>query len=1349
MGNFSFVARIRKPLSLKPLRGMNIFICLFLLSSGNSLFAQCPQITGLYINSIQNDGVSFQWNSAAPDGTQYLYAVQTADVIPTTPLTTTNTFASVNGLLPATTYFIYVSYQCLNTGDPGWTTFSFTTGFLPCGIFNSTISTPGGVTAFCPGGNIVITSTSLLGNQWYKDSIAIPGAVGTGITYTATLPGKYMVGVTDLSGCLNFSPEIILTNSPVPPTPTIALTGLTTFCSNDSVLLTSSSPTDNQWFKDGNLITDSIAKTFTATTAGSYTVQVKNTAGCTATSLATVLATNAAPTKPTITVTGLTTFCSNDSVLLTSSANTGNQWFNTNVIITDSINKTFTARAAGSYTVQVTNLAGCKAVSDATVLTTTAAPAKPTIAVTGLTTFCSNDSVLLTSSANTGNQWFNTNVIVTDSINKTFTAKAAGSYTVQVTNLAGCKAVSDATVLTTTAAPAKPTIAVTGLAAFCSNDSVLLTSSANTGNQWFNTNVIVTDSINKTFTAEAAGSYTVQVTNLAGCKAVSNATVLTTNPAPPKPTITAGGPLTFCGNDSVKLSSSSGSGNQWIKDGTNIQDSISTSLVVKTQGAYKVKVTVGGCHSISDSVKVTVINLQTPPTVNASGPLTFCSGDSVVFGTTSATGNQWLKDGLIINGATGQTFTARLSGTYIVQLTSGTGCTVNSAPQLVTVNPVPPKQTISAGGPVTFCSNDSVKLTSSAATGNQWIVDGAFIQDSVSKTLIVKTSGAYKVLVTGVGGCQSASDSIKVTVINLLTPPIVSADGPLTFCNGDSVVFSSTSATGNQWLKDEVNIVGATNQTFTAKLSGAYTVQLSSGGGCNVTSAPKVVLVNTVPPKPTISAGGPVTFCSNDSVKLTSSAASGNQWIVDGAFIQDSVSKTLIVKTSGAYKVLVTGVGGCQSASDSIKVTVINLLTPPTVSASGPLTFCNGDSVVFSSTSATGNQWLKDGVNIVGATNQKFTAKISGAYTVQLSSGGGCNVTSAPKVVLVNPVPPKPVISAAGPVTFCSNDSVKLTSSAATGNQWIVDGAFIQDSVSKTLIVKTSGAYKVLVTGVGGCQSASDSIKVTVINLLTPPIVSADGPLTFCNGDSVVFSSTSATGNQWLKDGVNIVGANNQTFTAKLSGAYTVQLSSGGGCNVTSAPKVVLVNPVPPKPTISAAGPVTFCSNDSVKLTSSAATGNQWIVDGAFIQDSVSKTLIVKTSGAYKVLVTGTGGCQSASDSIKVTVINLLTPPIVSASGPLTFCNGDSVVFSSTSATGNQWLKDGVNIVGATNQTYTAKLSGAYTVQLSSGGGCNVTSAPKVVLVNPVPPKPVISAAGPVTFCSNDSVKLTSSAATG
>src|ERR1700704_4898007 len=55
------------------------------------------------------------------------------------------------------------------------------------------------------------------------------------------------------------------------------------------------------------------------------------------------------------------------------------------------------------------------------------------------------------------------------------------------------------------------------------------------------------------------------------------------------------------------------------------------------------------------------------------------------------------------------------------------------------------------------------------------------------------------------------------------------------------------------------------------------------------------------------------------------------------------------------------------------------------------------------------------------------------------------------------------------------------------------------------------------------------------------PVITADGPLTFCNGDSVSLSSNSATGNQWLKDGKKIPGATRQTFVAKTAGIYSLQ----------------------------------------------------------------------------------------------------------------------------------------------------------------------------------------------------------------
>ena len=104
--------------------------------------------------------------------------------------------------------------------------------------------------------------------------------------------------------------------------------------------------------------------------------------------------------------------------------------YGSNAATTASINVT----TAGSYTVRVTNAAGCQsAASTATIVTVNALPATPTITAGGLTTFCSGGNVTLTSSAGTSYLW--SNAATTSSINVT----TAGSYTVQVTNAAGCQ----------------------------------------------------------------------------------------------------------------------------------------------------------------------------------------------------------------------------------------------------------------------------------------------------------------------------------------------------------------------------------------------------------------------------------------------------------------------------------------------------------------------------------------------------------------------------------------------------------------------------------------------------------------------------------------------------------------------------------------------------------------------------------------------------------------------------------------------------------------------------------------------------------------------------------------------
>ena len=1205
--------------------------------------------------------------------------------------------------------------------------------------------TAGGPTTFCSGGSVTLTSSSPTGNVW------TPGGATTQ-SITATASGSYTVQVTNGNGCSATSAATVVTVNPTPATPTITAGGATTFCAGGSVTLTSSSATNNVW-SPGGATTQSI----TVTNSGTYSVVVNNGGCASAASNAITVTVNPLPAVPTITAGGPTTFCSGGSVTLTSSSPTGNVW-TPGGATTQSI----TATASGSYTVQVTNGNGCSATSTATVVTVNPAPATPTITAGGATTFCAGGSVTLTSSSATNNVW-SPGGQATQSI----TVTNSGTYSVVVNNGGCASAASNAITVTVNPLPTAPTVTAGGPTTFCAGGSVTLTSSSPTGNVW-TPGGATTQSI----TATTSGSYTVQFTDGNGCSATSTPTVVTVNPLPTTPTITAGSATTFCAGGSVTLTSSSATNNVWSPGGQTTQ-----SITVSNAGTYYVVVNNGGCASAaSNSITVTVNPLPAVPTITAGGPTTFCAGGSVTLTSSSPTGNVWTP-----GGATTQSITATTSGSYTVQFTDGNGCSATSTPTVVTVNPLPTTPTITAGGPTTFCAGGSVTLTSSSPTNNVWSPGGQTTQSitvtnagtysvvvnnggctsaasntitvsvnptpatptitaggattfcaggsvtltsssatnnvwspggATTQSITVTNSGTYSVVVNN-GGCASAaSNTIAVTVNPLPAVPTITAGGPTSFCAGGSVTLTSSSPTGNLWAPG-----GATTQSITVTNAGSYTVQVTDANSCSATSAATVVTVNPAPATPTITAGGATTFCAGGSVTLTSSSATNNVWSPGGATTQ-----SITVTNSGTYSVVVNN-GGCSSAaSNTIAVTVNPLPAVPTITPSGPTTFCSGGSVTLTSSSPTGNVWTPG-----GATTQSITVTNSGSYTVQVTDANSCSATSAATVVTVNTTPPTATITAGGPTTFCAGGSVTLTSSSATDNVWSPGGATTQ-----SITVTNSGTYSVVVNN--GCASAtSNTITVTVNPLPAVPTITAGGPTTFCSGGSVTLTSSSPTGNVWTPG-----GATTQSITATASGSYTVQVTDANSCSATSAATVVTVNPTPATPTITAGGATTFCAGGSVTLTSSSATNNVWSPGGATTQ-----SITVTNSGTYSVVVNN-GGCASvASNTIAVTVNPLPAVPTITPSGATTFCSGGSVTLTSSSPTGNVWTPG-----GATTQSINVTTSGSYTVQVTDANSCSATSTATVVTVNPTPTTPTITAGGPTTFCAGGSVTLTSSSAT-
>src|SRR5205807_6564180 len=149
---------------------------------------------------------------------------------------------------------------------------------------------------------------------------------------------------------------------------------------------------------------------------------------------------------------------------------------------------------------------------------------------------------------------------------------------------------------------------------------------------------------------------------------------------------------------------------------------------------------------------------------------------------------------------------------------------------------------------------------------------------------------------------------------------------------------------------------------------------------------------------------------------------------------------------------------------------------------------------------------------------------------------------------------------------------------------------------------------------------------------------------------------SSTSGNQWFLDGNPIGGAINNTFVASASGNYTVTVTSLGCTSAASAPTTVIVSPLPATPTITPGGPTTFCTGDSVTLTSSSATGNLWYLNGNPIGGATSNTYIATASGDYTATVTAAGCTSVASLATTVTVNPIPATPTITPGGPTTFC---------------------------------------------------------------------------------------------
>lgn len=232
----------------------------------------------------------------------------------------------------------------------------------------------------------------------------------------------------------------------------------------------------------------------------------------------------------------------------------------------------------------------------------------------------------------------------------------------------------------------------------------------------------------------------------------------------PKPIIVSLGGDEFCEGGQNKLRTSlTYYSYQWYRNEQLIPGANTKSITNTDGGDFTVFVSDSiGCEGFSDPLTITVNPLPAVelnvPTINE-----FCEPTTLpltAVNTPNAT-YQWYRNGSILAGEVGNSYTVSLTGLYQLSALSELGCKALSKNVLVSVKPAPSVPTIS--------NSESNKLLSSSAENNQWYKNGVLIVGAVNQALNISENAVYAVVVTNPNGCYRESADFMVNNVGIYT----------------------------------------------------------------------------------------------------------------------------------------------------------------------------------------------------------------------------------------------------------------------------------------------------------------------------------------------------------------------------------------------------------------------------------------------------------------------------------------------------------------------------------------------------------------------------------------------------
>ncbi len=865
--------------------------------------------------------------------------------------------------------------------------------------------------------------------------------------------------------------------------------------------------------------------------AGSYTLVVTDTQGCTA-SLATTIVSpppfalglQVRPVACNSGATGSVDLSVTGGTAFTSGAPYQYQWSN------GSTSEDPTSLTAGTYSVTVIDASGC---SESVTLSVSEPPAL-TLTETHTNLLCNGINTGSISALATGGVTPYSFSWTDGATTANRTNLAVGTYTVRVTDANGCQQVLASSTVSLTQ-PSALAVSQSVTAVTCigtATGRINLSVSGGTGVYGYAWNTGANTAL---LTSLTAGLYSATVTDGNSCSVavqqlVTEPSALTTSLV--QQDIRCNGAAT--GQLTVGATGGTAPYSFSWSDGVGGQ-----SRTTLTAGIYSVTVTdANGCAQLLSATLVQ----PTALTLLAEGTPVLCAAGATGNISTTATGGTGPYNYAWNDGNANANRTALTAGTYSVTLTDANNCRTSQTVSLTQ----PTALTAVTSLTQVACSGGSSGAVDLTVSGGSGPYSFTWSDSNNNQNRTGLTQGTYVVQIADANGCRT-------TATASLTQPqplnLYEAVTPVT-CNGGNNGQITLTASGGSGVYSFTWSDSNTNQNRTGLMAGAYSVSATDSRGCSqtlsVTITQPTALTTTLQSTTITCAGG-----TNGVVDLT---VSGGTTPYTYVWSKGATTEDISGLPTGNYSVTITDNGGCQLSDTRMLAEP----TPLVVSLTPTNNLCQFDLTGQITSNVSGGTAGYTYLWNTGAATPSVTGLAVGRYSLTVTDANNCVASGLTSLSAPSALSVVAQISGVG----CFSNATGAINVTALGGSapytfdWTQNDGnlglrqFTTASGLDGVANLRAGYYTVFITDQNNC---TQNRTYFVQQPDQPLSLSIATRLEICPSDQSGGLSLSVAGGTTPYSFSWSSGATTQSLTSVTTGTYSVTVTDAAGCMSTTA----------------------------------------------------------------------------------------------------------------------------------------------------------------------------------------------------